>query len=116
MIKEVTKIPTVYEVWIDADRYRSLLTRVVGVSFGRRQKLIENLQPGDIIQLRPEPQNAYDKNAIAVWSDGGMIGHLNRSLAKSLAGAVKSLTAVVMRVGGDEGRMGCSILLVDERK
>lgn len=27
---------------------------------------------GDLVELRPEPKNLYDENAIAIWSDRGV--------------------------------------------
>ncbi len=40
--------------------------KVAGVTFDGRQAVIGNLDISDPVQLRPEPENAYDKNAIAV--------------------------------------------------
>jgi hypothetical protein len=41
-------------------------------------KLKTHLRPGDIIELTPEPQNPYDKNATAVKIHGETIGYVNR--------------------------------------
>jgi len=61
-------------------------TRVAGVTFEGRQQLIRNLKIKDKIQLRREPNNTYDKNAIqVVISNGLSIGYINRKLAKNIA-------------------------------
>lgn len=56
---------------------------VVGESFENddgsdRQDIIERLKVGDEIELRNEPDNLYDKNAIAVFSRHGQIGYIGR--------------------------------------
>lgn len=42
-----------------------------------RRFAIELCEPGDPIELRPEPENEYDENAIAVFSNEGIqMGYL----------------------------------------
>jgi len=65
---------------------RVITTKVVGVSFERRQEVLALLQMGDRIWLEMEPFNPYDLNAIKVSrSNGEQIGYLSRYLAASLA-------------------------------
>ena len=55
---------------------------IVGIDFPNksgptRRFGIELLQPGDAIELRPEPKNPYDEHAIAVFSiDDVQLGYL----------------------------------------
>lgn len=72
---------------------QTLLSKVVGVTFEGRQEIIELMSITDLIQLRPEPQNQYDENAIAVWvafpPESGMknaqIGYLPKEIAAQVA-------------------------------
>lgn len=43
-----------------------LVIRVAGVTYEHRQDIIALLSPSDPCRLEPEPQNAYDPNALAV--------------------------------------------------
>ncbi|MCL2526077.1 MAG: single-stranded-DNA-specific exonuclease RecJ [Coriobacteriia bacterium] len=93
----------------------SFHTKVVGVSFEGRQKLIAALQVGDKLELLRDEANDYDKNAIAVVSSrlrgmrgGGQLGFLNRDLARELApvlaGGTKYLVEVASLTGGEDGQ------------
>ena len=71
------------------DEYRSgslICTKVAGVTFNNRQAVVARLHAGELIQLRREPDNLYDRNAIRVERlDGQQIGYLDRSMAARLA-------------------------------
>lgn len=66
-------------------------TSIAGVSYTNpdgqsRQDLIRALHEGDVLSLVPEPDNAYDANAIKVCvNDGVQIGYLPRAVAAKLA-------------------------------
>jgi hypothetical protein len=71
----------------------NLHTRVAGVTFENRQSVIERCTPGQRVVLRPEPDNPYDANAIAVYAVFGdfmfgeveeQIGYLPAALAAAL--------------------------------
>jgi hypothetical protein len=56
-----------------------LTTSIVGIDFPNPDKSKSNRRmeimlcaPGDPVELRPEPTNAHDANAIAVWSERGV--------------------------------------------
>ena len=69
------------------------------------------------IELRREPHNAYDENAIAVWWDGIQLGHINKALAFRLAPELDAGTtwlARVEEVNGSEDMPGISIRLKRE--
>jgi len=60
--------------------------RLAGVSFGNRQAMIAELQPGDQLWLLREPNNSYDRNAIQVVNgEGECVGYLPRDLAALMA-------------------------------
>jgi len=40
---------------------------VAGVTFEDRQEIIANLGGREVVYLKPEPENKYDANALAVW-------------------------------------------------
>jgi len=65
---------------------KEVISKVVGVTFEGRQEVVARLHLGEHIQLRREPSNLYDPNAIRVERhNGGQIGYLNRSLASAIA-------------------------------
>ncbi len=76
------------------DEYRSgslICTKVAGVTFNNRQAVVARLVPSETIQLRREPNNPYDRNAIRVERlNGQQIGYLNRNMAARLAPFFKS--------------------------
>lgn len=68
----------------DDGKETSCILSVVGESFENddgtsRQEIIAQLDEGDPIELRPEPKNPYDPNAIAVFSRRGQIGYIGRN-------------------------------------
>ena len=50
-----------------------------------RQDLIKMCHTGDAIDLRREPDNQHDSNAIAVWAPNGQIGYISRGRAERMA-------------------------------
>jgi hypothetical protein len=60
-------------------------TKVVGVTFENRQDFIKLLSTGQKLQLIREPDNSYDSNAIAVYSEVQKLGYISRNIAKQLA-------------------------------
>lgn len=65
-----------------------LNTRVAGVTYEGRQTIIAQLSIGDPCRLETEPNNPYDKNAIAVKvAHGGQVWHIGY-LPKDLAAQV----------------------------
>lgn len=72
---------------------QTLYSKVAGVTFEGRQQIIEEMIGDEIIQLRPEPDNKYDGNAIAVWvafppesgHEAAQIGYLPKEIAAQVA-------------------------------
>ena len=84
---KIIKIPSAYV--ID--------TKVVGVSHKNqdgtsRQKIItDDVNENDLLQLHPEPDNPFDKNAVRVETHSGkQIGYLNREVAKQIHHAINN--------------------------
>lgn len=80
-------------------------TSVAGVTYDGRQAVIPTLKAYQLCVLRREPNNPYDKNAIAVWTqDNRSIGFIPGPLAARLAPLfdkmVQMPTARVLRVTG----------------
>jgi HIRAN domain len=78
----------------------------------------EDLEPGRPLELRRDPANEHDPNAIAVHATGGaQVGWVPRELAAELAGelnAHRPLSAVVLRERRDsprDPRNGLTMLL-----
>jgi len=68
----------------------SFNTKIVGVSFDNRQEHIMEISDSDLarnnqIELKREPENEYDENAILVLYEGKDLGYLNKDLAKKIA-------------------------------
>lgn len=97
---------------------KTIKTKVVGVSFGNGQELIEYLSEGDSLFLEREPENEHDENAIAVYVDqyqNEQIGYLSSDLAEELAPQIDSGQMIMAEVtaitGEGERTRGVNILL-----
>jgi hypothetical protein len=56
--------------------------KVAGVTQPGRQEIIRTLEPCEQLFLDPEPENSYDRNAIALRTEtGDQVGYLDRRLA-----------------------------------
>jgi len=85
-------------------------TKVAGVSKRNadgesRQKLIRDcIEPGQVLLLKPEPENEFDPYAIGVWwHEGVQIGYVRGEDAKEIAEALaqgKYVNAMVTAVTG----------------
>ena len=62
--------------------------KAVGVSFENRQEILSSLyalsRPATL-DLCPEPDNAYDPNAVAIWSEFGKVGYIARDCTHLVA-------------------------------
>ena len=78
------------EIWLEDDCYRDIInreqfyTKVVGVTFENRQEVIKNINTGEALALRREPNNPFDNRAIGVYYKNSSIGYLKVSLANNL--------------------------------
>ncbi len=60
-------------------------TKIVGVSFERRQDYVAGLSAGVVLELLRQPENEHDPNAIAVMYGKLQLGYLRREIARRLA-------------------------------
>lgn len=61
-------------------------TKVAGVTFDNRQRLIRRMSVGEQVSLVRDPTNPYDKNAIMVInSNGDQIGFISKELSSTMA-------------------------------
>ena len=54
---------------------------IAGWRFQRGDGVIHLLAAGRPLELRPEPENPHDPNAVAVWAEGVKLGYVPRQLA-----------------------------------
>ncbi len=81
-----------------------LTTSIVGIDFPNEDKSKSNRRmecmlcaPGDLVELRPEPKNPYDENAIAIWSDRGVqLGYVSAERAPLIGKRMKEDEAVAV--------------------
>jgi single-stranded-DNA-specific exonuclease len=89
----------------DAPRFH---TKLAGVSFEGRQDVIAGLRAGAVLDLRREPENPYDSNAIAVHYGNLQLGFFNKRLAAHIAPLVDAGARYRARVasltGGTEAK------------
>jgi single-stranded-DNA-specific exonuclease len=77
--------------FLDRDPYATIggaggfNTKVVGVSFEGRQDVVAALRPGDVVELRRQPDNIHDPNAIGVWFGALQLGFVKRPIAARVA-------------------------------
>lgn len=58
---------------------------IAGLQHYRGNDLAELIKVGDALELRQQPDNAHDKNAIMVMWHHNKIGYIPRSLAKDIS-------------------------------
>jgi len=93
----------------DAPRFH---TKIAGVSFEGRQDIIAGLRADAALELRREPANPHDPNAIAVHYGNLQIGFFNKKLAAHLAplidGGARYRAHVASLTGGPSVASGAS--------
>jgi single-stranded-DNA-specific exonuclease len=86
----------------------SFPTKVMGVSFEDRQDMVAGLVPGHELELRRQPDNPVDANAIAVYYGAFHLGFLRKQIAKHLAPLIDSGVRYRARIehvtGGRDGK------------
>ena len=86
----------------------SFPTKVMGVSFEGRQDVVAGLVPGHELELRRQPDNPVDANAIAVHYGALHIGFLRKEIAKHLAplidGGARYHARIEHVTGGTNGK------------
>lgn len=82
--------------------------RAAGVTMEGRQEMLKNLQKGTLtFQLKREPDNPYDPNAVAILTEDGSqkIGYVPRGtfIPEKMNAGVKFATTGFV-IGGDNGK------------
>ena len=99
--------------FLDRDPYATIgdaggfNTKLAGVSFEGRQDVVAGVQVGAALDLRRDPQNAYDPSAIGVWFGNLQLGFVKRGIAARIApniDAGERYTAEVTAVTGGGAR------------
>jgi hypothetical protein len=106
----------------DAPELAARGLRVAGVAGAGRHHAdaLAAVSPGSRLELRRDPDNPHDPNAIAVLAGGAQIGWVPREVAAELAGeldAGRPWSAVVLRVRRDSPRdpiHGATMLLAPD--
>ena len=78
-------------------------TKIAGVSFEGRQDTIAGLRAGATLQLRRQPDNPHDANAIAVCYGNLQLGYFNKRLAAHIAPLVDAGARYAARVASLTG-------------
>ena len=95
-------------------------TKLAGVSFEGRQDMIAGLRPGHALDLRREPDNEFDPNAIGAWYGSFKLGFIKKEIARRLApniDAGERYTAEVTALtGGGAKAFGINIYVTRERR
>lgn len=61
---------------------------IVGINHTKKEEFVAALQAGKPVLLVREPNNKYDRNAVAVWIDGQRVGYVPRNQNTILAGFI----------------------------
>lgn len=109
------------EVWLEDDYYRDIVnreefyTKLVGVTFENRQEVIKNICDGVQVEIKREPDNPYDSNAIVITLSEEKLGYLNAKLARNLAATLDKgvpYEAYISQVTGrDKAQLGVNICI-----
>jgi hypothetical protein len=69
-----------------------MFCNVAGVSYRPEALQEAGLRPGVEVRLRPEPENAHDPNAVAVWNPSGKVqlGYIPADLSPRVAGEFRA--------------------------
>ena len=54
--------------------------QIVGIYYTGNGKYISQLPPKTVLELRPEPENIYDKYAVSVWHDNRKLGYISQKV------------------------------------
>jgi len=106
--------------YLERDRFATIgdasefYTKIVGVSFERRQEKLVGLKVGETLELVREPDNTHDPSAIAVRYGAIQLGYLRKEIAKHLSPNVdggERYSAVVgsLTGGGSDRHLGVNI-------
>ena len=111
--------------YLDRDQYATIggasgfNTKVVGVTFEGRQDVVAGVTDGAPLELRRDPGNAYDPNAIGVWFGALQLGFLKREIALRIApnidGGERYTADVTAVTGGGTRSVGINVYVTRVR-
>lgn len=84
---------------------KEFFTEVAGVTYNNSQSRIKSLFIGNELKLVRESQNPYDKNAVAVYSDSGIIGYIPKDLSQTISKYIdegKSVSCIITHITGSQ--------------
>ena len=61
---------------------------IVGMNHRKAEAFVAALKPGVKVKLVREPDNKFDKNAVAVWIDDVHVGYIPKNQNVALAAAI----------------------------
>jgi single-stranded-DNA-specific exonuclease len=112
--------------YLDRDPYATIgdasgfNTKVVGVTFEGRQDVVAGVREGAALELRRDPGNAYDANAIGVWFGALQLGFLRREIALRVApnidGGERYTAEVTAVTGGGTRSVGINVYVTRARE
>lgn len=125
--KVITEVGRLFLTEKVVDPYQNIgqnerfFTKIVGVTFENRQDLIARLTAGQRLEIKRQPENIYDANAVAVCTlDDQVLGYLKAEIAKYLAplmDAGAAYHAQVSLLTGSAGQnWGANILVCKEQE
>lgn len=87
-------------------------TKVVGVTFNNIQEYLPKIKINDNLQAIFEPNNPYDKNAVAIYHRNHKIGYISKDIAKYL-NSTDDINIIVTAITGgfNNQSYGCNILV-----
>lgn len=62
---------------------------VAGVKFHQLNSVIDEMEEGELLTLKPEPDNKYDSNAMKILRDGVMLGYVPGKISSQVTYAFK---------------------------
>jgi single-stranded-DNA-specific exonuclease len=90
-------------------------SKIAGVSFEGRQDTVAGLRLGAELELRREPQNQYDPNAIAIYYGVLPLGYIKKGIAKHIAPLIDAgeryKANIASLTGGDAKHRGVNIFV-----
>jgi len=96
----------------DAPRFH---TKIVGVSFEGRQDVIAGLETGVELELRRQPENQHDRNAIAVHYGNLQLGYLKKGMAARIAPLIDGGIRYRARVASLTGSSAVSVPTAEKK-
>jgi hypothetical protein len=80
-----TKKLDVYERMIVSQEFR-----LAGIQFHHGLRLYDTMKVGTALTIRAEPDNQYDKNAVAVFMEGSQVGYVEKEAAPEIGRLLKN--------------------------